>query len=291
MKVAVKTRNEGAMVRLWLEYHSRLFGEENLMVIDHSSDCVETLAVYDSFPGVKIEIIPRDIFIDEVHQTWKYPKIYDWLSQDRWFARLDTDEFFCYYHQEKLQGYGLEDFLQDSYANVELPIACPLISNFAEPDPIDIDTFSLVNAQHLKKIGKLIVSQNHIPKVFCHAIDLKKAFWDSGLYLLHLDSRFDEGKRQIAIGFCETQNIFPVNSTDEERKAALLKIPVHQRLHYHTNLLKYIDGEMEPLLFNDLDYIEYFRTNVLRNVLCDEPLTYEFSSEKESGLNELFSKV
>ena len=57
VKVFVLTKNEYDMISDFLTYYGRIFGYENLIVIDNGSNHQDVLNIYDSFKSKGVTII------------------------------------------------------------------------------------------------------------------------------------------------------------------------------------------------------------------------------------------
>ena len=97
LKIILKTKNEKHLFKNWIEYHSKVVGWDNLIIVDNYSDCDYTKKLYEHYSDkydVPIIKIGGNINSASVYRDSIYAKVID---NSKFFILLDTDEYLVFY--------------------------------------------------------------------------------------------------------------------------------------------------------------------------------------------------
>jgi hypothetical protein len=101
VKVVLKTRNENQLLSDWINYHTKIFGYDGLVIFDHMSDCPETLKIYSSLSD-EVCIFQYSGQLDRLHNVPSFPELYESLRAScDYYTFIDTDEFLCWLQPDK----------------------------------------------------------------------------------------------------------------------------------------------------------------------------------------------
>jgi Glycosyl transferase family 2 len=174
-------KNEGELLRSWIEYYRFLFGHHNLFIFDNASDDPHTLSILDKYQSDGISVNKR--FLDADSHT-KRNKIFgdmitslDAARYFDFFIPIDCDEFFVLKTENK-------KICTDSKV-----IHAELNSLLKYDQAFGIDT------SYYNILGK--------PDQF-FVWPQRKTFFKAGTFS-HMDSGFHEGASRLAPGKHETQ--------------------------------------------------------------------------------------
>ena len=93
LKIAVKVKNESALLDHWLRYHARIVGFHNLIVIDCGSDDPIFLHKLDAW-SEHVVVLRYAQYYDDLHWEHANRPFYAMVSENsKYFALLDADEF------------------------------------------------------------------------------------------------------------------------------------------------------------------------------------------------------
>lgn len=90
-KILLKTKNEGAMLSNWIEWHASICSDTSIFIFDNLSTNEETLRIYDKYRN--INIFSFNGFHNDLHRPACVPGLYESIREStRNFIFLDTDE-------------------------------------------------------------------------------------------------------------------------------------------------------------------------------------------------------
>jgi hypothetical protein len=92
LKLVLKTRNETAFLRDWIEHHIPIVGLEGIVIFDHNSDNPETLEIYRQY-GRRLLVFQFSGHHNALHDSRIVPDLYDAIRRScKYYCFLDTDE-------------------------------------------------------------------------------------------------------------------------------------------------------------------------------------------------------
>ncbi len=100
-KIVLKTRNEGLLLRKWVEHHRRICGPQGLIIFDNGSTMPEVLAYLDEIAD-DIPVYSYTWMHNFIHNRDKrFRLLYDALrASSDYHLFLDTDEFLYWADEE-----------------------------------------------------------------------------------------------------------------------------------------------------------------------------------------------
>lgn len=92
-KILLKTQNEAALLRKWIEHHIKIVGRSGILIFDHGSTDADVERVYQDYADT-IMVFRYRGFHNIIHHRGCHPELYAALeSSCRYYQFLDTDEF------------------------------------------------------------------------------------------------------------------------------------------------------------------------------------------------------
>lgn len=174
-------KNEGELLRSWIEYYRYLFGHYNLFIFDNASDDPLTLSILDKYQGDGISINRRFIDIDShTKRNGIFGNLINALDASRYFdflMPLDCDEFFVVRTEDGSVSTEAQDIHRELHSLLSIDQA------------LGIDT-SFYNI--LGKSDQFFKWPQ------------RKTFFKAGTFL-SMDSGFHEGVSRLAPGKYETK--------------------------------------------------------------------------------------
>ena len=96
LKIVMMTRNEYPLIVSWIEYHGKIFGFDNLYIID-ASDEVQAIAAVKSSEKLGVTVKYSRANLNEVHQDIDN-LMKSLIPTCDLMIKVDTDEFIAYYN-------------------------------------------------------------------------------------------------------------------------------------------------------------------------------------------------
>jgi len=107
LSIIVKVKNEPEFLEAWLEYHGKLVGLDNILILDNESDSEKHLNLLKRYSD-KAYVVRLPGFYDNFHYPHLYPQPYQWAaSRSRYVTFLDIDEFLVARAGDCLSGKNL----------------------------------------------------------------------------------------------------------------------------------------------------------------------------------------
>jgi hypothetical protein len=98
MKIVLMTKNERYLIKPWIQHHGKIFGFENLYIIDDNSDDEEVLSYYNDVRNTGIHIYSfADSNLDNLG-TYMTSVMNSIKESCDLLIKLDTDEFIGHYN-------------------------------------------------------------------------------------------------------------------------------------------------------------------------------------------------
>lgn len=132
VKIVIFTmvKNEDDIIREWIEYHGKIFGYNNLYIIDNNSDD-NTFEICKEYTGKGLFLKQEDDYLKKGEYTTCYSK----NTNCDIFIPLDIDEFLVYYNKDNntvsknnIVSY-LENLLQSNVGIFKMNYLYPLKTN------------------------------------------------------------------------------------------------------------------------------------------------------------------
>lgn len=159
MRILLKTRNEPAMLREWIEHHSRIVGRENLVIADNMSDDPDALRALEAASRESI-VFRFAGFHNAIHDRDVFPELYEAVSAScQFFMFMDTDERLVWVEDSKwLAGPELVDKI-DSRAPFSI-LPGILIDNFALRRDAFVFSGRACDGEAMLRWGKPVLSSH-----------------------------------------------------------------------------------------------------------------------------------
>jgi hypothetical protein len=103
-KILLKTKDEPALLRRWIEHHIEIVGPPGILIFDHGSTDPEVEIVYREY-APEISVWRFGGFHNSIHHRRHHPELYEALKAScQYYIFLDTDEFLIHTDGSKYSG-------------------------------------------------------------------------------------------------------------------------------------------------------------------------------------------
>jgi hypothetical protein len=294
LKIILKTKNEEFLLESWLKYYIALVGIENIIVLDHKSDCSIVLNLYKKY---KVNVIQIPEYVenpDWVHHAWvKQNK--EFLKQScHFYTILDTDEFLCFfdYESNRIDNSKLLPFLSRNKEEYGFTTTW-IFNHYYGKDYEKIEDVTDFNYNIIKQYaecGKGIVNSNIDVGTVGHNTSIIREIKDENIkikfcpefYLLHLQRINFKFRFQNMVYRAKAKNKIKSNSNDE--LIEIIKNKDVKSLNYQEQYVLFYSLNKEAFLKKYIsshsNSEQLFRTNLLKNFPLNQEYFTEFSNIK-----------
>lgn len=236
LKIILKVKDEAYFIRGWIEYHARIVGYHNLIILDCGSTDPVFLRILSSYKD-RVLIMNYTQYYDHIHSTWANRGLYNLLSLNcKYVTVLDADEFLFGCSGDELSPKLVEPILRNSEETI---LAGTWFHNVSSPGELEGEmllegrmTFGLTDAElgHGTVAGKAIVRSDrtlvahhvghnlHVKEVM--ALMSEHSFGQMGIF--HLTHLPRSQQQQRALKHLRAKGVLPADVTNEEDVSRLV---------------------------------------------------------------------
>lgn len=288
LKIILKTHNEDFFIEEWIEYHKRIVGLENILILDHSSTSEKVHRLYKKYESELCVIsIPRTINHDFLHNMKKFPNIFDTIKQEcLFFTFIDTDEFLCRFNGNHITAKKIPERIR-AYESHKTIGTTWLVNYFSGTDahkPSEAMDFNMQqkSIRHNIWTGKTILRNDTQQEFIAHNRLTPNVSINAEFFLLHIKraniTARIEAQRNACVGF----GIITETDDAETIIKKITAINPEDRKHPQIELLTFLLNTTEyRKSMIDIDEKNILSTNVLSETLYGTRSHFELTLESQ----------